>query len=519
MPTNAGNANEFGPTRVARIDGISITGADHGGGIFASGYARNLQVSNNRIISNHGTYGGGVRIGHAVLLDEDSVSGYTDSQNDNVQILFNQISQNGSAQGAGGGIAVYTGADGYQVRANTVCGNFYAARRRRHRPPRPEQRRHHRQQRGPVQPELQPGRGRERRRHLRRRRGTHRAQRAHRGQRGCRRAGQRDQGQPGRGRRRRRHPRPVRQRHGCSGYSRKTATAPNRWYRLNLHNNIVVDNMAGLAGGGISLQDSARVSIVHNTVANNDSTATAGAAFAPGSPNQSTAQPAGIVARAHSSALSRGLRQRPLWCGPTGTFSNPTLDNNIVWHNRSFYWAHRPETCDAGHQRDAVLRPAAGDCGGRQRPGVRRPGGPRHDGLPESAQQHPDGAQLNDGSCTGRRQQPRRRPDCSWPSTSTARRGRPSWRNETTTSLATAAALDEGGNFIDVRFGPLTLTNALATDECPVGSCLLGDYHLLDGSPAEGLGMAGTGVTIDVDGEARPIPAGTNPDAGADERE
>ena len=92
--------------------------------------------------------------------------------------------------------------------------------------------------------------------------------------------------------------------------------------------------------------------------------------------------------------------------------------------------------------------------------------------------------------------------------------------NETTTSLATAAALDEGGNFIDVRFGPLTLTNAVATDECPVvGSCLLGDYHLLNGSPAEGRGMAGTGVTTDVDGLARPIPAGTNPDAGADERE
>jgi large repetitive protein len=91
---------------------------------------------------------------------------------------------------------------------------------------------------------------------------------------------------------------------------------------------------------------------------------------------------------------------------------------------------------------------------------------------------------------------------------------------ETTTSLATAAALDEGGNFIDVRFGPLTLTNAVATDECPVvGSCLLGDYHLQNGSPAEGLGAAGTGVITDVDGQTRPIPSGTDPDAGADERE
>ena len=51
---------------------------------------------------------------------------------------------------------------------------------------------------------------------------------------------------------------------------------------------MIVNNVAGLAGGAISLQDSAKVNIIHTTVANNDSTATAGLAFEPGSPNEST---------------------------------------------------------------------------------------------------------------------------------------------------------------------------------------------------------------------------------------
>jgi hypothetical protein len=121
---NQGNPNEFGPTRVARVDGFTITGADHGGGVFASGYAPNLVVSNNRIVGNQGTYGGGIRIGHATLLDEAAASGYTNALNNNVNIHHNQVMQNGSLNGAGGGIALYTGANNYQVRENTVCGNF-----------------------------------------------------------------------------------------------------------------------------------------------------------------------------------------------------------------------------------------------------------------------------------------------------------------------------------------------------------------------------------------------------------
>ena len=72
--------------------------ADHGGGIFVNGYARYLEISNNRIVSNYGTYGGGIRIGHPNLLNpgvvpanDNQYGGYTNADNNNVRIHHNQI--------------------------------------------------------------------------------------------------------------------------------------------------------------------------------------------------------------------------------------------------------------------------------------------------------------------------------------------------------------------------------------------------------------------------------------------
>ena len=100
---------------------------------------------------------------------------------------------------------------------------------------------------------------------------------------------------------------------------------------------MIVNNVAGLSGGGISLQDSAKVNIVHTTIANNDSTATAGLAFAPGTPNLSTPQVGGIIAHAHSPALaaSFGNSKKVI---PYKVFSNAEISNSIIWHNRSFYF-------------------------------------------------------------------------------------------------------------------------------------------------------------------------------------
>jgi hypothetical protein len=92
---------------------------------------------------------------------------------------------------------------------------------------------------------------------------------------------------------------------------------------------------------------------------------------------------------------------------------------------------------------------------------------------------------------------------------------------ETTTSLATAPAFDEGGNFIDVRFGPITLRKR----PCPAtGTCLNGDYHLRQGSPAVNAGtnaipaIGFNAPNMDFDAQDRPRPAASNVDIGADER-
>ena len=68
------------------------------------------------------------------------------------------------------------------------------------------------------------------------------------------------------------------------------------WYRLNIVNNIIVNNVAAVSGAGISLQDVLRANIVNNTIVNNDSTATGSLAFTAGAAN-STPQPAGVVIR------------------------------------------------------------------------------------------------------------------------------------------------------------------------------------------------------------------------------
>jgi hypothetical protein len=98
---------------------------------------------------------------------------------------------------------------------------------------------------------------------------------------------------------------------------------------------------------------------------------------------------------------------------------------------------------------------------------------------------------------------------------------------ELTTTIATAPAFDEGGNFIDVRFGPLTLRKI----PCPAlpASCLYGDYHLrpIAANPALAAGgvahipLLVRGLFIpnrDFDNQVRPSPALSRPDIGAEAR-
>jgi uncharacterized repeat protein (TIGR01451 family) len=111
------------------IDGLTVTGGDSGGGILASGYACGLEVSNNRVVGNYGTYGGGIRVGHTTLSAvQGGVEAYTDGVNRRANLHHNWVSQNGAtAAGGGGGITLGTGSDSYEVTSNYVCGNFSMA--------------------------------------------------------------------------------------------------------------------------------------------------------------------------------------------------------------------------------------------------------------------------------------------------------------------------------------------------------------------------------------------------------
>jgi hypothetical protein len=54
---------------------------------------------------------------------------------------------------------------------------------------------------------------------------------------------------------------------------------PNRWYGITVTNNIIANNVAGWDGGGVSIQDSFKTTVVNNTIVANDTTASAGVLF------------------------------------------------------------------------------------------------------------------------------------------------------------------------------------------------------------------------------------------------
>jgi hypothetical protein len=141
---------------------------------------------------------------------------------------------------------------------------------------------------------------------------------------------------------------------------------PNFWYHANITNNIIVDNVAGWDGAGVSLEDSLAVTLTNNTIASNDTTASSGVLFntlgAPLASSQSPApyclsqsggtvscpQPAGLVSMQNSPQMTSSFTTGSITCPPgnyagtsatNGTcihISYPALYNNIFWQNRSF---------------------------------------------------------------------------------------------------------------------------------------------------------------------------------------
>jgi len=467
------NDGVFTSSPRGRIDGFTIASATSGGAISVNGYAHYLEISNNRIINNAGSYGGGIRIGTPSLLDPSCVDGnsnptYCSSANDNVYVHNNHITQNGSVGGitGGGGIGIFNGADNYQVVNNYICGNFSV---------------------------------------------NHGSGIAH--------VGLSDNGliasnkillnetafgtltggsaggiliagevapagatgglTPGAGNVTI-NSNLIQSNLAGNGYGGGILTsfvngqdvfaAPTdntNWYSVNILNNIIVNNVAGFAGGGIFLEDTAKAFIVNNTVAENESTATGANAFLAGATSASTPQPAGIVGNAHSAGLI-GLSGS----GFTQTFSNPVIDDDIVWSNRSYYYDPAANGGAGGLVANASM--LYWDLGVINTAGALNP--------------------LNSilTDTTG------------YSGSNSA--NNPLFVSEYANVLQTAIAPQEGGNMVSITLSILKP---------------FGDYHIRAGSPAINLG-AGTYLAQftelgqDYDGDTRPN--GASSDAGADEQ-
>jgi hypothetical protein len=429
------------------IDGFYVFGAIQGGGIYVYNGAHALKISNNKIRGNQGSYGGGITVG------QPEVGGILN--NNNVTIEYNKITGNGGIFGAGG-VALTTGSNNYVVKNNILMGNLS------------------RWNGGGVthdglsdggiienntitfnevstaavvggegggiyiQGELPNGPAAL---------GT--------GAGNITITGNLIQGNLAGA--------------GSGGGIRASGVngddVEDDPYVLNIFDNIIVNNVATLAGGGISLQDVTNANIINNTIANNDSTATAAIAFAPGVLD-STPQGAGIVASAHGGALAAASGQ---------TFSDPVLLNNILWHNRSFFNDHNLNGGAGG------LSPAS------QHPTANAPDYWDLAVTGVAGQMSPLNCILTDPTGYDGSNIPED----------------PTFLSEYLNLLQTATVLDEGGNAITVRFTPVRPG---------------GNYHI----PATSLAMdAGQGVPpfgelgFDYDGEPRPSGAGV--DIGADE--
>jgi hypothetical protein len=109
----------------ANVTGFGAPGAEitQGGGVYVHAYARNLQVTNNLILGNSGSYAGAIRVGtpYAVGADGNPV----DSSNDSIRVSYNRIRDNGGTNLAGG-IGIFSGSRDYSVDHNDICGNFSA---------------------------------------------------------------------------------------------------------------------------------------------------------------------------------------------------------------------------------------------------------------------------------------------------------------------------------------------------------------------------------------------------------
>jgi large repetitive protein len=473
----APNQAGFASINKLQIDGFTVSGADQGGGILANARAHGFEVSNNLITGNQGIMAGGIRIGHPTMTNPNPVS----SQSPDVNIHHNEIVQNGDTAGdvggGGGGIGMYFGADRYKVTNNFICGNFSTGNGggMSHQGVSTNGVINNNQflwnasfyqgssvqggglfisgvqsvaaaaavEGGAPVVGLSTGSG-----NVVVSNNTFQGNLAGAGDGG-----------------------------GIAlvGVNGNELTLANKTgYRVDIVNNVIANNVAGVAGGGIALKDSPNTFILNNTITRNDNSSTGARAFVLNTSrppinglSSSTAQPgAGVVSYAHSNVLAARLAAVASPATMTA-FSGKSLFNNIVQDNRKFHWqldysTTNPAGCqvntttnacyrlvqDAGTDIDLAVIPAitgslpSNAASGNLLTGAANFVATYFNGGRDAIIQSPE-------STTGY-------------------------------LLSVAAAFDEGGNFIDVRYGPLTPRN-------PTSGLLYGDYRVQTGSAAAGI--------------------------------
>ncbi|MCP4277111.1 MAG: right-handed parallel beta-helix repeat-containing protein, partial [Gammaproteobacteria bacterium] len=342
--SKSGGNRKFVNGRPSRIDGFTITGASTGGGVFVNGFVQGFSITNNLIAGNQGTYGGGIRLGHNTVKEQvvnGNLAGtlrHPDAKNRNIQIRNNMITRNGVFNGAGGGIAIYTGSQNYRVENNLICGNFAMTdgagighlglssggqinsnqiifNQSFRQTPGFET------DGGGIliagadsfnNGSLTDGAG-----HVQINKNLIQGNQAGAGD-GAGIA--------------------LRRVNGLDIVDQEDKVS--KWWKVNVDNNTIVNNVAGYAGGALSLKEAVRVNVRNNTISNNESTATAGAAFllgprdADGNLLSSSPQVAGIVSRVHEGIDGLIQIEDHLWRYNQG-FSLPFLRNNIISQNRS----------------------------------------------------------------------------------------------------------------------------------------------------------------------------------------
>jgi len=310
---------------------------------------------------------------------------------------------------------------------------------------------------------------------------------------------------------------------------------PAQWNKVNFTNNIVANNVAGWDGAGISLLDSLNVNIVNNTIISNASTASAGILFntlgAPlasqGGSSCSTSsttscpQPGGLVAIQNSSVFTANLPAN-VTCPPghyqgvaalngtCRTYSYPELYNDVFWQNSSYYIGVGA-AINAQYQQNVVslynafttTLAASQTTTGQCVPGtsywdigVRGDTGPTNHGsgvtlapnysvLTQTTGYTGTGISLTAANptvvsqyCNGSRTPPESGAS-GWavpPGISDATVPNPIF------NLTPVATVDEGNNWVNLRWGPLSLLNPVTSNATT--NNVLANYALAAGSPA-----------------------------------